>query len=46
MISTYMLLKKDFEIHAIDASIFFNIHFHINTYLVVQILCKYKAEYH
>ena len=46
MISTYMLLKKDFKIHEIDASIFFNIHFHINTYLGVQILCKDKAEYH
>ena len=41
-----MLLKKDFKIHVIDASIFFNIHFHIKDLFGLQILYKDKAEYY
>ena len=45
MISTYMLLKKDFKINAIDASIFLYSFSH--KYLFgLQILYKDKAEYY
>ena len=39
-----MLLKKDFKIHVIDASIFFNIHFHINTYLVCRFYIRIRLN--